>query len=393
MKRATALSVMILFIMMAGCGGNKQSTNELIIVDVTKNYPEKELILQDFMDVEYIPLEANDEFVTQGKVMAIGAEVILITNWVNDGDLFVFDRKTGKGLRKINRKGQGGEEYAGVTEIVLDEANNEMFVIAYAGSKISVYDLYGNFKRSFKAADADYHINTFNYDRENLISYVPDNSLENPSNIIHPYYLIFSRQDGSITRKISIPFNEIKRPVAREGEAWVVAVPTVVYQIIPDHVNWVLMDTSSDTVYHYLPDANMTIPIIVRTPSIHAMDSPEVFLIPSVFTDRYYFMSVLKAEFNFAIGRGFPSSELMYDKLESSLFIPKIYNGDYTCKREVDMTSRRPLDHEFAIGRSLQAHELVEAYGRGELKGKLKEIAAKLDEESNPVIMLVKHSF
>lgn len=104
---------------LAGCGKDKQSTNELITVDVTKNYPEKELTLQDFMDVEYIPLETNDEFVTQGKVMAIGAEVILITNWANDGNLFVFDRKTGKALKKINRKGQGGEEYVGITEIVL----------------------------------------------------------------------------------------------------------------------------------------------------------------------------------------------------------------------------------------------------------------------------------
>ncbi|MDR1161038.1 MAG: 6-bladed beta-propeller [Tannerellaceae bacterium] len=390
MKKVTTLFVMILFVM-AGCGGNKQATDELIIVDITKNYPEKELILQDFMDVEYIPLETNDEFITQGKVMAIGTEIILITNWINDGDLFVFDRKTGKALRKINRKGQGGEEYVGITEIVLDEANNEMFVIAYAGSKIAVYDLYGNFKRSFKAGDTDYHINTFNYDWENLISYIPDNSLENPSGIMHPYYLIFSRQDGSITRKISIPFNEIKRPIAREGEAWTAVVPTAVYQLIPDHGSWVLMDTSSDTVYHYAPDATMAIPFIVRTPSIHAMVPPEVFLMPGIFTGRYYFMSVLKAEFNFATGRGFPSSGLMYDKLEHSFFTPKIYNGDYTCQREVDMTSRRPLDHEFATGQSLQAHELVEAYGKGQLKGKLKEIAAELDEESNPVIMLVKH--
>lgn len=375
---------------MSGCGGNKQSTNELIIVDVTKNYPEKELIIQDFMDVEYIPLEANDEFVTQGKVVAIGEEVLLITNWGNDGYLFVFDRKTGKGLKKINRKGQGGEEYVGITEVVMDEANNEMFVVPYAGSKISVYDLYGNFKRNFKAADTDSHINTFNYDRENLISYVPDNSLENPSNTIHPYYIIFSKQDGSITRKISIPFNEIKNPVARDGEAWAAPIPTAVYQLIPDHASWVLMDTSSDTMYHYFPDANTTIPFIVRTPSIHTMEPPELFLIPSVFTDRYYFMSVLKAEFDFVKGRGFPSSGLMYDRLENTFFIPKIYNGDYTSKREVDMTSR-PLDQEFVIGHSLQAHELVEAYGRGQLKGKLKEIAAKLDEESNPVIMLVRH--
>jgi hypothetical protein len=390
MKRSFTIAATILFVM-AGCGGNNQPTDELIIINVTKNYPEKELMLQNFMDVEYIPLETNDEFITQGVVMAVGAEIILITNRINDGDLFVFDRKTGKGLRKINRKGQGGKEYVAIDEIVLDEANNEMFVIAYFGSKIPVYDLYGNFKRNFKAADADYHINTFNYDRENLVSYIPDNSIENSSNIIHPYYLIFSKQDGSITRKISIPFNEIKRPIAREGEDWAVAVPKAVYQIIPDHGNWVLMDTSSDTVYYYVADANMTVPFIVRTPSIHTMDPPEVFLIPSILTDRYYFMQALKAEFNFTTGRGFPSSELMYDKQENALFIPKIYNGDYTYKREVDMTSRRPLDHEIAIWQSLQAHELVEAYGKGQLKGKLKEITAKLNEESNPVIMLIKH--
>ncbi|MDR1201299.1 MAG: hypothetical protein LBL58_06680 [Tannerellaceae bacterium] len=38
-----------------------------------------------------------------------------------------------------------------------------------------------------------------------------------------------------------------------------------------------------------------------------------------------------------------------------------------------------------------EAFSLVEAYGKGQLKGKLKEIAATLDEESNPVIMLIKH--
>lgn len=92
----------ILLFALAGCGKDKQSTDELIIVDVTKNYPEKELILQDFMDVEYIPLETNDEFVTQGKVIAIGAEVILITNWANDGNLFVFDRK-----RRTARRSSG----------------------------------------------------------------------------------------------------------------------------------------------------------------------------------------------------------------------------------------------------------------------------------------------
>ena len=33
------------------------------------------MMFQDFMDLEYIPLETNDEFITQGSVMAIGNEI------------------------------------------------------------------------------------------------------------------------------------------------------------------------------------------------------------------------------------------------------------------------------------------------------------------------------
>jgi hypothetical protein len=39
----------------------------------------------------------------------------------------------------------------------------------------------------------------------------------------------------------------------------------------------------------------------------------------------------------------------------------------------------------------IESFELVESYEKGELKGKLKEIAAELDAEDNPVIMLVKN--
>lgn len=96
---------------MQGCG-QAEKPGALLTVDVKADYPEKEMTLQDIMDVEYIPLETTDEFITQGSVMAVGDKFILVKNYANDGDIFVFDRKTGKGLRKINRKGQGAEEYA-----------------------------------------------------------------------------------------------------------------------------------------------------------------------------------------------------------------------------------------------------------------------------------------
>ena len=64
----------ILLLVMTSCGSDNTSTDGFITVDVNNSSysPKKELVLQDFMDVEYIPLETNDEFVNQGYVNAIG---------------------------------------------------------------------------------------------------------------------------------------------------------------------------------------------------------------------------------------------------------------------------------------------------------------------------------
>ena len=78
MKILIFIEIIILFVM-TGCGGGNSSTDDFITVDVNKSYSsKKELILQDFMDVEYIALETNDDFVNQGFVQAVGKEFILV---------------------------------------------------------------------------------------------------------------------------------------------------------------------------------------------------------------------------------------------------------------------------------------------------------------------------
>ena len=84
------VAVACLGIVMTGCGGKRQVGDGLITIDVTARYSHKELILQDFLDVEYIPLETGGEFYCQGVVQAIGEKIILIKNRVNDGDIFIF---------------------------------------------------------------------------------------------------------------------------------------------------------------------------------------------------------------------------------------------------------------------------------------------------------------
>lgn len=382
MNCAKLFLVIILLVVMAGCGrGSKLSTTDFITVDVNASYPEKELILQDIMDVEYVALETTDQFLTKGFVKAIGENIILVTNLGNDGDIFVFDR-SGKGLRKINRFGQSGEEYSQITEIVLDEDNNEIFVVAYPERKIVVYDLFGNFKRSFKFTDTSYYFYTFNYDQDNLIcykGYFPSVETEQSC------HLIISKQDGSITQEIQIPFKEIETPVMIKGETTIM--PSFCLTI-PYCGNWLLMKTSSDIVYNYLPDGTIS-PFIVRTPSIHSMD-PKVFLFLNTLTDRYYFMQTMKKEVDFEKMKGFPLTDLVYDKQTNAIFKYMMYNADFSNKRQVSLDYKSE-NKEIITCQSLNAPDLVEAYEKGQLKGKLKEITAGLNEESNPVIMLVKH--
>ena len=382
-NQITALAI-ILFIMAGFVGCRKSYTNHLITVNVTTSYPEKELILQDFMDVEYIPLETNDKFVTQGVVMAIGSKYILVKNRSNDGNIFIFDRNAGKALSKINRMGKGPEEYTRINEIVLDENNSELFVNCASTKKIFVYDLSGRFKRSLKHTEGAQYLDIFNYDRDNLIRY--DMSVyykEGKNRGSQSYHAIISKQDGSITRNISIPFDVVKAPVVQEGDMFAV---TSVRSIIPYHDNWLLVETSSDTVYNYVPKENKLIPFLVKNPTT----DPEIFLTMGTLTDRFYFMRTMKKVFDFTKGRGFPTNDLMYDRQEDAVFKPAVINGDYVKRKTVDMTSH-PVNSEIAAFQIIEAYQLVEAYKNDELKGKLKDIAAKLDEGSNPVIMVMKY--
>ena len=149
MKRRIAVSLLFPLLLVGCGGGNKQpvEAGDLVAVDVTADYPKKELVLQDLMDVEYVPLETSDEFLVKGRVMDVGKKFIAVSN-KKEGDILLFDRTTGKAMKKINRKGQGPEEYVLTYSLLLDEDKNEIFVNDPFSAKIQVYDLDGNYKKS-----------------------------------------------------------------------------------------------------------------------------------------------------------------------------------------------------------------------------------------------------
>ena len=383
MRTLIIMGITILFVL-TGCGGHS-SVDGFITVDVTKSsYPKKELVLQDFMDVEYIPLETNDEFVNQGHVNAIGEKYIIVTNYGNDGDIFVYDRN-GKAIRKINRKGQGGEEYISFSGITLDEENEELFINDHHAKRIVVYDLEGNFKRRFKQKDSgnsQFYWDIFNYDKNNLICSDECND-EIP-------FLLVSKQDGSITKEIKVPFKEKKLfiQLLRYEGGTLAAGPDPYSRITPFKGNWILLEPSSDTIYTLMPDCNLR-PFIARTPPVHEMN-PESFLILRLISDRYYFMESIKNVYDFSKEEGFPKKYFIYDTQEKNFFSYIIYNGDYTYKKELYMVMLTPANSKGELWASLEAFDLRKEYEKGKLKGELKDVAATLGEDDNRVIMLVR---
>ena len=127
---------------------------------------------------------------------------------------------------------------------------------------------------------------------------------------------------------------------------------------------------------------------MARSPSVHSTN-PEILFLPILLTDRYFFLETFKKEIERVPGF-FRKQKLAYDTQENTMYNYTIINGDYSTKKTVDFSAFNS-NETIAFWQKLESHELVELNKKGELKGALKEIAAKLNEEDNPVIMLVKH--
>ena len=383
MKKLLSL---LLALTLAGCRPTEQKES-LPIIDMGKEYPEKEIVAQDLFDVEYVPLETSDEFVTQGAVLDISEHFVAIKNWNSDGNLYLFDRQSGRGVRCINHRGQGGEEYTYLGGVVLDEAGGELFVVDISVNKILVYDWEGRFRRTIPLREGFVCHTVMNYDKDHLIVYDASAQRQEGEPPSQPYYhAIISKQDGHVKRALPIPFGKAVGPYAREGDVVATAFPPAA--IVANRGNWLLVEISADTVYNYVPSKDKMEPFLVTLPSV----DPERLFCMSTVTDRYFFMQGMRKEFDFTTGRGFGRDDWMYDRQERTVYTPVVRNADFKDGRQADVIGGPVNRYGVAALQVLSADKLVAAYEDGKLNdGPLKNLASRLDAEDNPVLMLMKY--
>ena len=378
MKRLYTITL-LLASMLLSCGGGKGEAQKqkvsdgLWTFDVTKEYPTKEIYIQDIADVDYIPLETNDSILWRGReVLYLDDDYIVGAN--RNNGVYFHDGK-GKALNMFNKMGQGPKEYSDMYKVQYDKKSDEIYINDMF--KYYVYDKEGNFKRSFQGIEDKLYSRIeqfFILNEDELIQYNYNN-----------HYTRVSRLTGEHLGDIKLGVADSTTTLSFRKNNMIFN--TIVSHFTKDKEGYIITSFSSDTTY--LLTSNLQLkPIGVRIPPVSSQDVP-VFLLPVKNTPRYYFMSTIKKE------DSFPTKAYMMDKKTNQIYYLKDYfkNKDYIgLKVHLDMFGPAVLANlpNNVCVQSLNITKLCEAYEEGKLSGKLKDIAANLKEDDNPVLMIIK---
>ncbi|WP_163324809.1 6-bladed beta-propeller [Draconibacterium mangrovi] len=117
------------------------------------------LKLADITDeIMYVPLETtNENLINNIDKVKFSDEYIFIKN-LNPAKLYLFNR-SGKYIRQIGHKGNGPNEYNTLSGFCFNEADKTIYIYASSPAKILIYDIGGRFLEKIDCPD--YHTQPF----------------------------------------------------------------------------------------------------------------------------------------------------------------------------------------------------------------------------------------
>ena len=384
----TKVFFLVSMLLLAGSQGMRAQSNSLPVVDLSKNYPLEKLRLQDMASVEYVPLETTDDILLSGNaaLSAVGDKYILVHEG-QLGDIYLFDRHTGKLKSHFNHKGGSGMEYTWIKNgTILDEKAEEIYVCSQF---IQVYSLEGKYKRTLKINCFDHDMSILNYDDQSLLIY--DDIVIEPGRekeTTHTPYRFISKKDGSPMGTLDIYFPQ-RVPLAiaqQEGNMW------RPYKFsYPSNARFgddlMLMNVSSDTLYKLSPQKRLT-PIFTRTPSVYASKLRNIWM-PLLTTDKFMLFGTFVIDFNSTGGK---IPKFMYDfktgQVKRVSIIDHELNYGIRGPREWDSGSGTAIAKNMSA-EFVSAPAMLEAYQKKRLKGNGNEVAKNLLEDDNQVVRIL----
>ena len=390
------LGGVLLTLLLSCAGSSSQSlSNELIEIDVKKEYPKKDILLNDIAEITYIPLETNDSSVIHPHFeISLSTDTIIVSDYFQSR-LFFFNKK-GSYLGGFKRCcGQSGEEYQSINLFTVDYTQKELYVYdRFFLSRIFVYDFSGNFKRRIKLPKQVWFRHLYVYDDKNLIGYSKwswHGKFDGKSDIVekNPYYFI-DKQTGvmspvpiTIQKRIC---DDVKFRDEKTGEIML----TSLYMdpMLKTKDGFIIADPSLDTVYHYVN--NVLTPIVAfknRDMEENLVDLHSV----KFCSDRYLLLEVQKKEVDYDHKTlvEHPNRLLFCDRETQEISEATLYISDKTSKLRTDSYDVSEIPNNMFV--TLFAVDYLKwLLEQGSLKGDLKKIAESSDEEANSMMMVAR---
>ncbi len=191
MKNESQFIILILVIALFACQPKQKKVKvqeeteektpkELFKID-PRTFEENELNLADFaVDVEYIPLTNKIRMGHIRKVKVTSGAIYLVSDKSSGGEgngheeLFRFD-KNGKNPVQIGKIGKGPKEYLSSNFFTVDELNNRIYISGKVHT-VLVFDTQGNYVRQFKFHNSDQRFAQFEYFGKGKL-FVPEQKL------------------------------------------------------------------------------------------------------------------------------------------------------------------------------------------------------------------------
>lgn len=386
------LSAFILSIcMICGSACSNQTSNHngsIPIVDLEKEYPEKDLLVSEHADLEYIRMETSDEVLIDGLAslhLSVTDQHITTCN-SREGRIFVFSRQ-GKHLHNFNKKGNSGEEYVYPLVVRIDDKAKEIFVLDIR-KKVMVYTLDGKFKRVLNLSDDIVTNELWSYDDEWLLAYDNYNLDQNMPCAEQPFFFL-SKKDGSVKRLGLTALDRSGNRVYSEqnGEKFVFQIGFT--NIYKNGDEFILTELGGDTIYTLRQGE--TKPLLVRTPGSKAKETRSIM--STLFKlGNYITISETPKDFKFTTGGM---------KIETNDVSYNLKTGEgciLSLKDDINFTEPTEIRHSNGWVEALKDHilwmpntdKLFKWKEEGKLKGKLAEMVENMTEDDNPILIIYK---
>lgn len=361
----------------------------LVTLDVTKDYPEKKIVLQDLADVKYIPLETKKNALLPNSAGCLGyVSDSLIVARTSDNEIVLFNGD-GSVRSSFRHVGQGSKEYQYIIGMAVDPKAQEIFIVDYLLKyRMQVYSFTGQYKRTLPIPYKMILNSLQDFSADCLLACDMDVN-QGISNRAKPYMLL-SKKTGEIVKELDIHFtkrmsNRMSKPF---GENQTISAALGYDPIVRCEDSYVIGDLSADTIYTYTPQGVLS-PMLVRTPPVLSMETPKV-LLPDYRAGSYFFFYLVDFEFDFETRTGFPDKYMVYDYAAGKTYVCKLVNRDCE-EQEIQLGDGGVTNKAWNTAcYTIPSSMLIEQSEAGKVHGPLKEIAAGLTDDDNPVLAIVR---